>query len=181
MHEQSLIFFPRVLNQSVAPSRHTAGFNVNVGTAIAQSSYGIGCMVWVLLLHYAADDQWKYFCLVVAVPMFLAAVLVFTIYPHNRNVALEAGPAEAVSAAQKLNAHGVPVDACDGKTSLATAVTRRPLRHSQAVCALLLIIYLIWYGSSISLQTDSAAIMTSMGQPGNIYLYIYIYRNSYSA
>jgi hypothetical protein len=129
----------------------TDGFNTNVGTAIAQSSYGLGCMAWVCVLQYCTDGQWQAYCITVAAPFLAVGVLCFFVYPRSRDAVPGGGDAGELDAST------------DSKLDDGTNPGMSPLAVFTA-CGALLVLYLFWYGSAIALQTTAGTLMQSMGQ-----------------
>jgi hypothetical protein len=136
--------------QAVNYLNKLTGFNTNVGTAIAQTSYGLGCMFWVTILHEVCDDSWRNYCVAVAFPLVGVGLLCFFIYPHSRDVP------------------GNTPDEIPIETEVPQAPSPAPLKtsdwRSSAVLVVILVLYTSWYGTSICLQTNSAAIMQSVGK-----------------
>jgi len=178
------------------------GFNFNVGTAIAQTSYGIGCMVWIGLLKLTGSE-WRWFCLLIVLPTALIGIFAGIVYPttyqvesvyhtkstppnNNNDISRYGGtgggndddeedgeeekqnggsianPSKVVSTQQ----YGRRKKKKGGKVSSSTAAVKCVL------LPLILLLYLIWYGSAIALESNSGTIMESIGAGEDAFLLV---------
>ena len=158
--------------QAISHMSFVTGFNVNVGTAIAQTSYGLGCVVWVSVFDAAPD--WRRFCFIVALPTLCAgllALLAFPAAPELHRVRSERQQQEEVEQEQQQQQEKQQEqmqvedqqqkDAEKGRDGF---VPGGSTGRARIVLVLMLLMYLIWYGSSIVLLTNSGTLMQSMGQ-----------------
>jgi hypothetical protein len=137
--------------QAVNYLNKLTGFNTNVGTAIAQTSYGLGCMFWVVILHDVCDDMWRKYCIAVAFPLVGVGLLCFMVYPHSRDV---------TETTTETTDEGAAVVEEEAPLVAANASNFR----STCVLVVLLLLYTCWYGTAICLQTNAAAVMQSVGK-----------------
>eukprot|EP00936_MAST-01D_sp_MAST-1D-sp1_P002397 g2397.t1 len=159
--------------QAISHMSFVTGFNVNVGTAIAQTSYGLGCVVWVFVFDAGAASDWRRFCFIVALPTLCAGLLALLAFPgapelHRvRAERQQQEEAEAEEQQQQKQKQQLQVgeqqqkDAEHGKDAFTPGGSTG---RARTVLVLMLLLYLIWYGSSIVLLTNSGTLMQSMGQ-----------------
>jgi hypothetical protein len=130
--------------QAVNYLNKLTGFNTNVGTAIAQTSYGLGCMFWVVILHDVCDDKWRKYCIAVAFSLVGVGLLCFMVYPHSRDVT---GTTSAVVEEE------APLVAANASNF-----------RSTCVLVVVVLLYTCWFGTAICLQTNAAVVMQSVGK-----------------
>mmetsp|Transcript_27635 Transcript_27635/g.67214 ORF Transcript_27635/g.67214 Transcript_27635/m.67214 type:complete len:508 (-) Transcript_27635:274-1797(-) len=140
-------------------------FNLNVGTAIAQTSYGIGCMVWVGVLKYV-DNDFQLFCSAVVGPTALTGILASLAYPTS----LQVETTYDIDTSQPPAAK----DAKETGSKLADEPKNdmQKYKGKDILLALILALYCIWYGSAIALESNSGNIMESLGAGDNAFFLV---------
>jgi hypothetical protein len=125
-------------------------FNVNVGTAIAQSSYGVGCVAWVLVFSEASGSDWRTFCWNVSFPTLAVGLVCAVMYPSGAELAK-----------RREEAHKTQQEQLGGAASAGPQAEKG---RAIAVLVLMLLLYMLWYGSAIVLLTNSGSLMQSFGK-----------------